>query len=189
MKKIAIFASGNGSNVENIIKFFKTNKSIKIALVASNNPVAGALIRGKKNGVSTTVFDKKSLNNGAVLEMLRLKKINFIVLAGFLLKIPEEIINNFKQKIINIHPSLLPLYGGKGMYGINVHQKVFDSKDHQTGITIHFVNKEYDEGTIIFQAKCQLSPKIKPRGIQKKVHDLEMKFFPRIIESLLNGTN
>ncbi len=189
MKKIAIFASGNGSNTENIIKYFAKSKKIKIALVLSNNPMAKVLIKAKKHGISTIVFNKNEMIKGTVLKTLKNKEINFIVLAGFLLKIPKGIINNYEHKIINIHPSLLPLYGGKGMYGMNVHQKVFESKDQQTGITIHFVNQSYDQGDIIFQAKCVLPKTINPKGIQKKVHRLEIQFFPRIIESLLNGTH
>ena len=187
MKKIAIFASGNGSNTENIIKYFATSNKIKIALVLSNNPIAKVLLKAKKHGILTIVFNKSELITGFVLETLKNKKIDFIVLAGFLLKIPEFIINDYDNKIINIHPSLLPLYGGKGMYGMNVHQKVFESKDQQTGITIHFVNKSYDKGNIIFQAKCLLPKRISPKEIQKKVHSLEVQFFPRIIENVLDG--
>lgn len=187
MIKIAIFSSGNGSNAENIIKYFSKVDKIKIALILSNNPKAKVLNKAKKHDISTVVFNKSQLIEGVVLEILKMEEINFIVLAGFLLKIPKSIIDNYDHRIINIHPSLLPLYGGKGMYGMNVHQKVFESKDLQTGITIHFVNQSYDEGDIIFQAKCLLSQRITPKGIQKKVHNLEMQFFPRIIESVIDG--
>ena len=187
MKKIAIFASGNGSNTENIIKYFSIRNKIKIELILSNNPTAKVLTKAKKHGISTMIFSKRDLIEGLVLSILKSKEINFIVLAGFLLKIPKSIIDNYDHKIINIHPSLLPLYGGKGMYGLHVHQKVFESKDRQTGITIHFVNQSYDKGDIIFQAKCMLSKRMKPKEIQKKVHSLEMKFLPRIIENILDG--
>ena len=170
MKKIAIFASGNGLNAENIIKYFKRSTTIKVEVIASNNPKAKVLDRAKVNGVSTIVFNKKKLNTGKVLKVLKLKKVSFIILAGFLLKIPKHIINNYLNRIINIHPGLLPLYGGKGMYGMHVHQKVFESKDMESGITIHFVNEIYDDGAIIFQAKCPLHSNIKAKGIQKKVH-------------------
>ena len=124
-----------------------------------------------------------------MLEQLKIKKIDFIVLAGFLWKIPKQIINNYSNKIINIHPSLLPLYGGKGMYGRNVHEKVFKAKDKETGITIHFVNEIYDDGVIIFQAKCSLNNKETVKKIAKKVHDLELKFYPKIIETILDESN
>ncbi len=189
MKKIAIIASGNGSNAENIIKYFKENDKIIISLVASNNPLAKVLQRAKNHRIPILVFNNKELKDGSLLTILVSQKIDLIVLAGFLLKIPTSIINKFSRKIINIHPSLLPLHGGKGMYGLHVHQKVFESKSEETGITIHFVNQSYDDGQIIFQAKCPLAKNTKPKEIQKKVHELEIKFFPRIIENLLDGQN
>ena len=187
VKQVAVFASGNGSNAENIIKYFKANPQISIALIASNNPLAKVLKRAQQHRVSTLLFNTEELQNGCVLKELKQKRIDFIVLAGFLLKIPQSIINQFVKKIINIHPSLLPLYGGKGMYGIRVHQKVFEAQEKETGITIHFVNESYDDGAVIFQAKCPLYKNIKLKAIQKKVHELELKFLPRIIENLLNG--
>ena len=189
MKKIAIFASGRGSNAENIIKYFKGSTKIKVQLIASNNSDSAVLNKAKKYAVKTLIYDKQDLNNGRVLKVLKFEKIDFIVLAGFLLKIPTTIINEYLNKIINIHPSLLPLHGGKGMYGINVHKQVAQSKDIESGITIHFVNPIYDAGAVIFQAKCRLYPNIKPKDIQKKVHTLEIKFFPRIIENLLDAKN
>ena len=189
MKKIAIFASGNGSNAANIINYFKKNNKIEICLVASNKPNAKVLERAKSHNVRTLVFNKIDLENGNVLKKLKSEKIDFIVLAGFLIKIPKHIIAIYLNKIINIHPSLLPLYGGKGMYGLHVHQKVFEDKATETGITVHFVNEMYDKGAIIFQAKCPLPTKMSPMLIQKKVHKLEKKFFPRIIENLLDGQN
>ena len=189
MKKIAIFASGSGTNAENIITYFEKDPKITVALIASNNKFSKVLFRANKYNIPVLVFNKTELNNGDVLNALKLKGINFIVLAGFLLKIPDNIITFFLNKIINIHPSLLPLYGGKGMYGLYVHQKVFESKDKETGITIHFVNNKYDQGKIIFQAKCLIEPNMKIKAIAKKVHQLEMKFFPKIIESVLNEEN
>ena len=186
MKRIAIFASGNGSNAENIVKYFKDNSAIKVEMLASNNPKARVLDRVKKYGIKTFIFDKVELENGKVLKELQFLKISFIVLAGFLLKMPQTIIRPYLNNIINIHPSLLPLYGGKGMYGIHVHKKVSKSKDLESGITIHFVNNRYDDGAIIFQAKCSLYPNIKPKEIQKKVHKLEIKFLPLIIQNLLD---
>lgn len=186
MKKIAIFASGEGSNAENIVKYFQQNSKIKVNLLASNNSEAKVLSRVSRYNIPTAIFNKQNLINGDVLEVLEQKKIDFIVLAGFLLKIPSMIIEKYLNKIINIHPSLLPLYGGKGMYGKYVHQKVFEGGDQETGITIHFVNEKYDDGLIIFQAKCLLQNNVTIKKIAKKVHDLEIKFYPKIIENILN---
>lgn len=189
MKKIAIFASGTGTNAENIVKYFQQNDKIKVNLVASNNPEAKVLNRVSSYSIPTAIFNKENLINGDVLEILEQKEIDFIVLAGFLLKIPKMIIKKYLKKIINIHPSLLPLYGGKGMYGNYIHEKVLKDGVKETGITIHFVNEQYDEGGIIFQAKCLLEDNLTIKKISKKVHDLEMKFYPKIIESILNESS
>ena len=189
MKKIVIFASGNGSNAENIVKYFQQNNKVQVNLVGSNNSEAKVLDRVSRYNIPTIIFNKENLINGDVLHILEQKKIDFIVLAGFLLKIPQTIINKYLNKIINIHPSLLPLYGGKGMYGNYVHQKVLEAGDKETGITIHFVNEKYDDGAIIFQAKCLLEDNLTIKKIAKKVHDLEMKFYPKIIENILNEQN
>lgn len=186
MIKIAVFASGNGTNADNIIKYFKNHLKIKIALIASNKSSSNVLKRAKKHNTPILLFSPKELNNGGVLKDLKKCEIDFIVLAGFLLKIPQHMLSAYPKKIINIHPSLLPLYGGKGMYGIHVHKKVFDAQDTETGITIHFVNEKYDDGAIIFQAKCLLNKYDTIKEIAKKVHKLEKKFFPKIIESILN---
>tara|TARA_B100001250_G_C19399416_1_gene614082 strand:+ start:53 stop:616 length:564 start_codon:yes stop_codon:yes gene_type:complete len=186
MQKIAIFASGNGSNAENIIKYFEKSPKIKIELIISSNSIAKVLEKAKKHNISTAIFTNLELNNGELLNFLKLKKINFIVLAGFLLKIPKQIIVAYPKQIINIHPSLLPLYGGKGMYGKNVHKKVLADKARETGITIHFINELYDDGAIIFQAKCSLDKNVKLKQIEKQVKVLEKKFFPIIIEKILN---
>ena len=187
MKKVAIFASGAGSNAENITKYFANKSRIKITLIGSNKIGAKVFQRLRNHNIPELVFDKNQLEGGQVLKELQIRKIDFLVLAGFLLKIPKSIIKQYKNKIVNIHPSLLPLYGGKGMYGMNVHQAVFESKDKETGITIHFVNEKYDQGAIVFQAKCPIGSNMKPKLIAKKVHKLEMEFFPRIIENILNG--
>jgi len=189
MKKIAILASGNGSNAENIIRHFQNHINIKIVLVGSNNNKAKVLKRVKKYNIPTFVFSKEDLNSTRLLTELNKKKVNFIVLAGFLLKIPLHILKKYKKKIINIHPSLLPLYGGKGMYGTRVHEKVVENKEKETGITIHLVNDEYDAGKIIFQAKCPLATSTTVKRLAKKVHELEMKFYPKIIENILNENN
>ena len=185
MIKIAVFASGNGTNTENIIKYFQNHPKIKVDLVASNNLDAKVLKRARKHSVSILPFLPSDLKNGKVTEQLKNHEISFIVLAGFLLKIPATIISTYRNKIINIHPSLLPLYGGRGMYGIHVHKKVFEEGNTETGITIHFVNEDYDDGAIIFQAKCSINKYDSIKKIANKVHKLEKKFFPKIIESLL----
>ena len=185
MIQIAVFASGNGTNAESIIKYFQGHSQLKVALLTSNNNNSNALKRASKYNIPTLLFSPKELNNGIVLKEMKKHEIDFIVLAGFLLKIPKHIIECYPKKIINIHPSLLPLFGGKGMYGIHVHKKVFASKEAETGITIHYVNEKYDDGTIIFQAKCSLNKHDSVKQIEKKVHKLEKKFFPKIIESIL----
>jgi len=189
MKKICILASGDGSNTENIIKYFKDNENIKIAIVASNKLHARVLNRAKKHNIESFYFTQAQLTSGLLLEKLLSIRVDFIVLSGFLLKIPQLIISEFHNKIINIHPSLLPLYGGKGMYGIHVHRAVSESNDTLSGITIHFVNKNYDEGKIIFQAKCEIKSTDSVKDIIKKVRSLEHKFYPRIIKNIINENN
>lgn len=184
VKKIAIFASGSGTNAENIIKYFDKNKFIEVDSLWSNNPSAYALTRAASLGVDTFVFNRKQLyESGKVHSTLKEHKIDLIVLAGFLWLIPDDMINDFT--IINIHPALLPKYGGKGMYGIKVHQAVVASGDKETGISIHYVNDKYDEGEIIFQAKCSVKPDDTPEKIAHKIHKLEYKYFPEVIEKIL----
>ncbi|RLD47652.1 MAG: phosphoribosylglycinamide formyltransferase [Bacteroidetes bacterium] len=185
MKNIAIFASGSGTNAENIINYFKNNKKINISLIVTNNNGAFVISRAKKFNIPYFVFSKSDFASDKVIKKLHEFNINFIVLAGFLLLIPENIINNFKNRIINIHPALLPKYGGKGMYGMNVHNSVIKNNEKESGITIHYVNKSYDEGDIIFQAKCQISPKDSPEDLAIKVHELEYLHFPKIIEQII----
>jgi len=189
MKHIAIFASGNGSNAENIIKYFKSHKYFRVVLVFSNNSGAGVLKRAANHNIETYVFDNSQLISKEITNQLKKLYIDMIVLSGFLLKIPINIIKAYPNKIINIHPSLLPLYGGKGMYGRHVHDAVCSSNDNFTGITIHFVNADYDMGDIIFQAKTRLPDKRTVKLVEKKVRKLELKFFPIIIENLLNEYN
>ncbi len=184
MKKIAIFASGNGSNAQNIADYFDGNPLVKIQLILSNKPHAFVLERAKKLKIASEVFTKNDFyESDVVLRILDEHKIDFIVLAGFLWLIPENLIQKFPQKIINIHPALLPKYGGKGMYGAKVHEAVHAAGDSESGITIHYVNKKYDEGMIIFQAKTKINDMDTPESIAQKVHALEYENFPRIIES------
>ena len=182
--RIALFASGSGTNAQNIIEYFSENESIVVDSLWSNNPDAFALERAKKCGISTFVFSREEFRNTSkVVEELQKRKVNLIVLAGFLWLIPANLIHNFR--IINIHPALLPKYGGKGMYGMNVHKAVVENKDSESGISIHFVNEKYDEGEIIFQAKCTVSPTDLPEDVANKVHQLEYKYFPEVIEKIL----
>ncbi len=186
MFNLAVFASGNGSNAENIIRYFKSNNRAQVKLVATNKNSAKVITKSGKLGVPTILFTKEELESNSLLDKMQNHKIDFIILAGFLLKIPKEFLKFYKNKVVNIHPSLLPKYGGSGMFGSNVHKAVFKSKDLETGITIHYVNEEYDKGNIIFQAKCEIKNRESVKQIEKKVHKLEMKFYPIIIESLLN---
>ena len=190
MKRIAIFASGNGTNAENLIRFFQDNDKISVVQVLSNNPKAQVLERAKRLNVGTITFDKTALNEtDEILNILKNSLPDLIVLAGFLWKFPEKILEAFPNKVINIHPALLPKYGGKGMYGKYVHQAVVNNKETETGITIHYVNEHYDEGAIIFQAKCTVEPTDTFEDVANKIHNLEIAHFPRVVESLLTANN
>ena len=188
LQRIAIFASGSGTNAQNIIEYFSENEFVVIDSLWSNNSNAYALERAKKLGVETFVFTRDEYRNtNFVVEELQKRKVSLVVLAGFLWLIPLNLIRNFR--IINIHPALLPKYGGKGMYGMNVHQAVVDNKDTMSGISIHYVNEKYDEGEIIFQARCPVSPTDSPEDVAAKVHELEYKYFPEVIEKVLFDRN
>ncbi len=181
---IAIFASGNGSNAENIAHYFEGKKD-KVTLILTDNAEAGVLKRARRLQIPSFVFTADQLNNGTILQVLETQAIDFIVLAGFLKLIPEHIVEAFDRRIVNVHPALLPKYGGKGMYGSRVHEAVKQSGDEVTGITIHFVNKNYDEGDIILQVKESIRPKDTVSEIEKKVHQLEYNYYPEVIEDLL----
>ena len=186
MKRIVIFASGSGTNAENLIKFFHNRDNVSVIQVLTNNPRAKVIDRCKSLNISCISFNKVAFSHtNDVLELLELKNPDLIVLAGFLWKIPKKILESFPNKIINIHPALLPKYGGKGMFGMHVHHAVLNNKERETGITIHYVNENYDEGAIIFQAKCAVNLTDSAEDIAAKIHDLEMKHFPLVIESLL----
>lgn len=183
---IAVFASGNGSNAENIFRYFQHHASIRVSCLLSNKQDAFVLERAKQWNIPTYTFNKTDLyENGKVAEILQKKQIDWIVLAGFLWLIPAWMIEQYPQRILNIHPALLPQYGGKGMYGMKVHRAVWENKETCTGITIHYVNAFYDEGEIVFQAKTQISPEDTPETIAQKVHQLEYKYFPAIIEQTI----
>ena len=185
MKKIVIFASGSGTNAENIIKHFKSRNTGTVVSVFTNNPNAKVIDRAIKYHLPTEIFSKDELNEGLVLQKINAIQPDLIVLAGFLLKFPESIVELYPNKIINIHPALLPKYGGKGMYGMNVHRAVVENKEKETGITIHYVNENYDEGNIIFQKKESLLVTDTQEVVAEKIHELEQKYFPSVVEEVL----
>ncbi|MEQ9261993.1 MAG: phosphoribosylglycinamide formyltransferase [Owenweeksia sp.] len=185
MKQIAIFSSGSGSNAENIIKYFSDSDVARVVTVFCNNPKAGVIDRTHKLGVRCLVFDNHQLEDGYVLGKLHDCKTDLIVLAGFLKKIPSSILDDFEDRVINIHPSLLPDYGGEGMYGIHIHRAVVENEEEETGITIHHVSDDYDEGEIIFQEPVEIDFEDTPEDVQYKVQQLEYKHYPEVIEYLL----
>lgn len=186
MKNIAIFASGEGTNAQRIIDYFKRSDKIKIALVVSNKSDANVLNRAKNEQVPSLLINRNLFyESDEVIKKLKTIKIDLIVLAGFLWMIPENLIKAFPDKIINIHPALLPKHGGKGMYGRHVHEAVIKAKDKQSGISIHFVNEHYDEGKIISQHTCTVSENETVITLAKKIHELEYAHFPKVIEELL----
>ncbi len=189
MEKIAIFASGSGTNAQRIIEYFKGHSFISVDLILSNNPEAFVLTRTKSAGIPTVIFTRKEFyETEKVLTILKDRQITFIVLAGFLWLIPGYLLREYADRILNIHPALLPGYGGKGMYGMRIHESVIHSGDKETGITIHMVNERYDEGQIIFQARCDVEANESPESLAQKVHALEYEHYPRIIESVLKKT-
>lgn len=182
-ERIALFASGNGSNAENIMNYFQNSEKACISLLISNKADAFALQRAKKFKVPTGVFSNEAFKDGSdVLQLLRHMSIDRIVLAGFLRKIPHSILSEYPNAIVNIHPALLPDYGGKGMYGMHVHRSVIADRQQQSGITIHLVNEFYDDGQILFQAICPVEHTDTPEILAEKVHQLEFEFFPKVIE-------
>jgi len=185
MKRLVILASGSGSNAENIIRYFKNHKQVKVSSVITNRKQAKVLDRAKKLDIPSVYFPKKAfLEEQTVLEYLQ-KNADYVILAGFLLKIPQNIVDTYANKIINIHPALLPKFGGKGMFGMHVHTAVKAQGETETGITIHLVNENYDEGAIIFQAKTPVLSTDSPEDIAKNIHKLEQDNFPRVIEETI----
>jgi phosphoribosylglycinamide formyltransferase 1 len=183
MNRIAIFASGSGTNAENIMNYFAKSEIIKVAIVLSNKPDAYVLERAKKKGVDSFVFTRTEFYDSEIVdEVMEKKSIDYIVLAGFLWLMPERLIQKFRRRIINIHPALLPKYGGKGMYGMRVHEAVIANNEKESGITVHDVNENYDEGKIIFNATCKIEPGETPETLAAKIHQLEYKYFPSTIE-------
>ncbi len=186
MRNIAIFASGTGTNAENIIKYFSNRNTAKVSLVLSNNRQALVLKRAAALDVRTVFFERNEFYvTGKVLRYLSLYKIDLVVLAGFLWLVPENIIEKYEGRIVNIHPALLPAYGGKGMYGENVHKAVLGNNESESGISVHYVNKIYDDGAIIFQARCKVEPSDTVESLATRVHALEYKHYPVVIEEIV----
>ena len=187
MKRIILFASGSGSNLENIIKYFQNSKTIQVTQVLTNNKNAKVIERCKRLNINYLVFKKERFyQTNTILKLLE-EQADHLILAGFLWKIPQQIIDSFPNKIINIHPALLPKYGGKGMYGMHVHNAIVKNKEKETGITIHYVNENYDEGAIIFQKKVTVTNTDTSITIASKIHELEMTYFPKVIEAVVLG--
>lgn len=180
---IAIFASGSGTNAENIGNHFLDHQQICVSQILTNKADAFVLERAKKLNIPSSVFSKPDFQDSSFLQFL--ESVDYIILAGFLWLIPEYLIKAFPNKIINIHPALLPKYGGKGMYGHHVHEAVIDAKEEESGITIHLVNEKYDEGEILFQAKCEINDQDTPESLASKIHELEQKHFPKVIEEYI----
>ncbi|MDR0769254.1 MAG: phosphoribosylglycinamide formyltransferase [Dysgonamonadaceae bacterium] len=187
MKNIALLASGSGSNIENIVCYFRDDARLHFPFIISNKQDAYVHERAKKLRIPSFLYNKDSFENGEVLAFLLENRIDFIVLAGFLLKVPLNIIQAYPYKIINIHPALLPKFGGKGMYGSRVHEAVVANRETESGITIHYVNENYDEGQVIFQAKCKVFPTDTPEDVAAKVHELEYRYFPEVIADVCLG--
>ncbi|MEO8582828.1 MAG: phosphoribosylglycinamide formyltransferase [Flavitalea sp.] len=186
MTRIAIFASGAGSNAEKIIQYFKNHTSISIQLIVVNVPGAGVISIAEKENIPFVIIEKEQFFRGTgYLPELKKHKINFIVLAGFLWKIPEVLIGAYPSSIINIHPALLPNYGGKGMYGMNVHRAVIRAGDKKSGITIHYVDEQYDNGDVIFQEACSISDEDTPESLAAKIQALEHAYYPKIVEQVV----
>ena len=187
-KKVAILASGNGTNAENIIRYFRNDERVHIELVLTNRENAYVLERARNLNVPSVYMPKSEWEDGeSVLSLLRDREIDFIVLAGFLARVPDCILQAFPDKIINIHPSLLPKFGGKGMYGDRVHEAVVAAGEKESGITIHYTNEHYDEGGIICQQKCPVLPGDTPEELAQRIHRLEYEYYPKVIEELVEG--
>ena len=186
MKKLAIFGSGAGGNAENICNYFTSSSDIEVVCICTNNKTAFIVTRAEKLNIPIIYTTKHDLANFSKLhKALQDYSVDYIILAGFLLKVPFKMVDSYPKRIINIHPSLLPKYGGKGMYGDNVHVAVLENKEVESGITIHFVNKNYDEGEVILQKKCAVSVRESVGGLKKRIRALEFEYFPKTIEKLL----
>ncbi len=187
--KIAIFASGSGTNAENIIKYFSNKPLCEVSLVFCNKKDAYVLERARQLNIPSVIFTKSQLEDSTYVdELLSEKDVEYIILAGFLLKIPERLLNKYHKRIINIHPALLPKYGGKGMHGMHVHEAIIAAKEKESGITVHIIDADYDKGETIFQAKCNIDKGDTPDILASKIHELEQRYFPEAIESYILKT-
>lgn len=186
-KNIAIFASGSGSNAERIVEYFSDSKEINVKLFLCNNSEAGVIQRAERLNIPLVMFNRQQFKSGEVVDILKENEIDWVILAGFLWLVPKNVVEAFPNKIINIHPALLPKFGGKGMYGHFVHEAVVENKETESGITIHLVNEHYDEGAIIFQASYPVVPTDTPEDVAKKGQVLEHKHFPEVIEKAILG--
>lgn len=187
MVRIVIFASGSGSNAERIIEYFEKKGGVEVVMILTNNPQAGVIERGRRLGVPTLIFDRKTFTQtDKIVEILRYQAVDWVILAGFLWLVPQNIIRAYHNRIINIHPALLPKYGGKGMWGHHVHQAVVDNREKESGITIHMVDEKYDEGKVIFQASCSVDENDTAETVAQKIHLLEYEHFPVIIDKVVN---
>jgi len=189
MPRLALFASGNGSNIQRIADYFSGDHHVTIDLILINNPQAYVIERATNLKIPSVVFNRKEFyESNYVLDILTVQNISHIILAGFLWLIPGNILSAYPGKILNIHPALLPKYGGKGMYGMHVHQAVIASGDTESGISVHYVNEKYDDGQIIFQSRCPLTPEDTPETLAAKIHELEYRYFPEVIESVVKNS-
>lgn len=188
MKKIAIFASGTGTNAERIARYFEDKKTAEVALILTNKAEAGVVKRAEKLQLPIEIVTPQEFKEGKASGIIREYGVDFIVLAGFLLRIPDELLHEYPNRIVNIHPSLLPKYGGKGMFGHHVHQAVLDAGDKESGITIHYIDEHYDEGAVILQVKCPVLPDDTPDTLAARVHQLEYEHYPQVIEQLLEDS-
>jgi phosphoribosylglycinamide formyltransferase-1 len=187
VKKLAIFGSGTGSNAENICNYFANSSSVEVVFICTNSKNALIVKRAKKLSIPVVYTTKYGLANFTNLKkILQDYKVSYIILAGFLLKIPSEMVDSYPNRIINIHPSLLPKYGGKGMYGRNVHKAVLENNESESGITVHFVNENYDDGGVFLQKRCAISVLETTESLEKKIRSLELEYFPKTIEKILS---
>lgn len=187
MKRIAVLASGSGTNAQRLIEHFRAHPTAQVVLVCCDQPQAGVLQRAWDLHVPSCLFSGKELRDGTLLRELQQQRIDLLVLAGFMRLIPPEMVRAFPDRIVNIHPALLPKYGGKGMYGHNVHEAVVAAKESESGITIHLVNERYDEGRILFQAKCPVLADDTPDSLAERIHSLEHAHYPQVLEKLITG--
>jgi phosphoribosylglycinamide formyltransferase-1 len=189
MHRLAIFASGSGTNAENIIRYFQNKPQIKVSCICTNRADAYVTERVRPYNIPVLLFSRQDFyETEKVIDYLEESKVDWIILAGFLWLIPANLVDRYASHIINIHPALLPKYGGKGMYGASVHKAVMENGEKQSGITIHFVNREYDKGNIIFQTSCKIDPSDTPDSLASKVHALEYEHFPRVIEEVITNS-